>query len=433
MTLYYAGLNNSDGFSNTNNLPFPMGQLKTVLSSDGEGSGTSLTATSTDTSRGPMVFLQYVPPDDFSRGGPEDLEKNRFITLEARSDTTGQSYSTSFSVERPPVVLIHGLWDSPESWQRFIDFMRIAGLNQRYSLKPARYDFAVTGAIVATEPDYPSHGAFRPPTASALGLDFNSPYVLAEIRQVITNYREQQIAIAQSDVVAHSMGGLITRTLENLPEYLSVDTFRKGYVHKLITIGTPHWGSPLADQLFLEANTRLRGTLSRGGNFSFENVNINGRWWVGGVGDLRYMQGGEPSAALQRLHLPNGHPVPTGMIAGQMQPSNLASLADPYLWRHFLGRLIRRNCAGDPLADNLTPSGWPTVFGGQPSDAIVPVISQTNGNMATEVVTGIVHSKGVIDLGFTGPDELSQDSEMYFKIMEFLNTPIRHSPFHLLP
>jgi hypothetical protein len=42
------------------------------------------------------------------------------------------------------------------------------------------------------------------------------------------------------------MGGLVVRQAEQLAGFLGTDSFGYGYVHELITIGTPHLGSPLA-------------------------------------------------------------------------------------------------------------------------------------------------------------------------------------------
>ena len=50
------------------------------------------------------------------------------------------------------------------------------------------------------------------------------------------------------------MGGDIMRTVASLPTFLSADTYGVGPIDKLITIGTPHLGSPLAIQLLQEGD-----------------------------------------------------------------------------------------------------------------------------------------------------------------------------------
>ena len=62
------------------------------------------------------------------------------------------------------------------------------------------------------------------------------------------------------DVVAHSLGGLIARSYSqratsNSDSFANSENYKKGYFHKLITIGTPHRGSPLGPELY---NNRIK-------------------------------------------------------------------------------------------------------------------------------------------------------------------------------
>jgi esterase/lipase superfamily enzyme len=51
-------------------------------------------------------------------------------------------------------------------------------------------------------------------SANALGFSFNAPIVLKQIRQQISEFEQSQaVAAVQADVVAHSMGGDIVRTM----------------------------------------------------------------------------------------------------------------------------------------------------------------------------------------------------------------------------
>ena len=112
--------------------------------------------------------------------------------------------------------------------------------------------------------------------------------MLTWIKVFIEDFRSQKnAAAAQADVVAHSMGGDVTRTLLNLDGYAGTDSFGTGVVHKLITIGTPYLGSPLAVQLLQDSNSLMRTMLAESGLYSFRFVNWGPRWEHGGVGDLQ--------------------------------------------------------------------------------------------------------------------------------------------------
>ena len=169
------------------------------------------------------------------------------------------------------------------------------------------------------------------------------------------------------------MGGDITRTLENLPGFLGSGDFAKGKVHKLITIGTPHLGSPLASQLLQANNSCTRDLMARSpaGNVAIVTATVDGVPAVGGgIGDL------QPGSAALGFANTNGHNVPTALLAGQATSANFAGLTST----GCLGaRYIRHHCGTDPLAQNLTSTGWSQVFAGQASDAIVPVGSELAG------------------------------------------------------
>jgi hypothetical protein len=49
------------------------------------------------------------------------------------------------------------------------------------------------------------------------------------------------------DIIAHSMGGLMARGFVQQPDYKKKKNYMKGSIHRLITIGTPHFGGPLSE------------------------------------------------------------------------------------------------------------------------------------------------------------------------------------------
>ena len=234
---------------------------------------------------------------------------------------------------------------------------------------------------------------------------------------------------AQADIVAHSMGGTITRTLEYLPGFTGWESFGSGNIHKLITIGTPHLGSPLAIQLLQASNTCIRNILADKGNIAFYSAQISDSTQSGGIGDLQGDgAGGSLSPALENIQNSNGHEVPTALISGIMSPDNLSGLS----WS-IAATYLRYKCSSDPLAQSLTAQAWPNIFG-QDSDGIVPLKSQLN-NLLGAGINGVVHSKGVESLGFNGPSELDPDKDRHIPstVIQLLNLPSTSGAFRKLP
>jgi triacylglycerol esterase/lipase EstA (alpha/beta hydrolase family) len=64
------------------------------------------------------------------------------------------------------------------------------------------------------------------------------------------------VAAVQADVVAHSMGGDVARTMPTLATFTGQSTYGLGPVHKLITIGTPHRGNSVGGW----TSCQVRGT-----------------------------------------------------------------------------------------------------------------------------------------------------------------------------
>lgn len=67
---------------------------------------------------------------------------------------------------------------------------------------------------------------------------------------ILQNYHDEQIAASRVDVIAHSMGGLMARGLTQQSDYKNESNYMEGYINKLITIGTPHFGAQLSGILF---------------------------------------------------------------------------------------------------------------------------------------------------------------------------------------
>src|SRR5205814_3684401 len=240
----------------------------------------------------------------------------------------------------------------------------------------------------------------------------------------------------QGDVVAHSMGGVITRTMPLLTRFMSdpaFPTFNQGSIHKVVTISAPHLGTPLANLLLDPTADCTREILASGGNFAFTSVTLSNSSVNGAVGDLQ-----SGSQALNAIAQTGPHPLPTALVFGVYTKFasldctvNMFGIPCPACY-------IRSKCGsnGDVLGAKLNSTGWPLIFGSagnNQNDAVVGQTSQLHGMSANSgsVCTGCLHSPGMKQLSFTGPT-LLDSSQVVNQVIKLLNTSYTQSAFSSL-
>lgn len=413
-----------------------------LLPLDAQSSPVSqLTVNAVTTDDGPAAFLLYRAPEDFPREGapaaqgalgPDDLKASRqvFLEITPQGET---SYIKAVEIVRPPVLLVHGLWSNEASWDRFSPLT----LDSRFNVSRADFSFAVP--IATSVPEY-SPDTLSRVRANSLGLSFNaitvSEALLAAVEEASSGSNPARVPIAavQADIVGHSMGGLIARHLATEPQYAPSRTFGAGLVNKLVTVDTPHLGSPIARRLLADEDKCLRTLLTikvpllaEVNNFALSSVVLSDGRQVGGA--LNDLASGPLSDAILRLNGPQARPLPTFFISGRYD--DWPALDTP------LGRAakIRFVCgAGANLADALTAQKWPAVFGGQDNDAIVSVTSQLNGGnpSAPPPFAGRLHSRGTQQLGFA-PPSIQNPGPVPVLVTEALNAPAYGPSFRLTP
>jgi pimeloyl-ACP methyl ester carboxylesterase len=383
---------------------------------------------SVNTSAGPMGFALYRGPVDFPRPGGEDSGSTT-RTVSIKVQQSGNSSTTTVTILRPPVMLIHGLWGEPSDWDSFTPFIN----DTRFSEFRADYSGAIGTELTSYTPSYPADDQgtiLAEATAASLGFSFNAPTVLDQMASAIqefdtgTNPAAIPVAGVQMDIVAHSMGGDVSRWLVQESNFLSDDTYTQGSVHKVLTIGTPHLGTPLATDMLNDDNSCVRDILALDGDITFDTAVVSGTSTTGAINDLQGNGfGGALSGALTTLSGPSPHPLPFAMIYGLVSQSQLNGLNTS-----AAAILLRLLCAGDPLADMLTSTGWPKVFG-QSSDAVVPEVSAVNGLSNGVPADGVVHSTAIFVLGFAPPAELQQASGIPNNVVNLLNTPVTSTAY----
>ena len=182
-----------------------------------------------------VVAAVYTPPDSFNN---QYTGSNRIINVNVSdpNNPANTLYELPIHLYRPPVILIHGIWtNSKETWVEN-SFTKI---NFSKTLKDSGFNI--------TFANYENHNSetFDPYAIKTIG-NYGIDATRNAIHKILEGYHNQSIAASQVDVVAHSMGGLMARGFVQQPDYIKQDNFMKGSIHRLITLGTPHFGGNLS-------------------------------------------------------------------------------------------------------------------------------------------------------------------------------------------
>jgi pimeloyl-ACP methyl ester carboxylesterase len=330
----------------------------------------SLTVKSVQTGAQYQAFAVYRAPLDFTRPGTSDATRaNRSVKVIVQS-IDGPSGSIDVDIERPPVLLVHGIWGNLKTWKYFCPDKQTGDECTSGPLNtPLKNLFATYAA------DYEG--------TNYLSFATNANAVFADEMLFLRQYKlTHEVASVQWDVVAHSMGGNVIRTLLTDARFQRSSNYNLGDFHKLITIDTPHLGSEFATRL-AASNPYCQ--------FAF---NSSGKLVGDGIRDLS-----PGSAALLR----QGTSLPTHAI-GAAATSQQATSAE--LRWSVLG-------LGD-LCPSMLPvfGGFDGVFAGAENDLIVSISSQlAKGGAATSIpattIDAAIHA--VDDSVFiAGPDVLAR-------------------------
>ena len=174
----------------------------------------------------------YKAPRNFVRSEAETADKDatdRYVYIEAELKEADGTLTTtihdSIKIVRPPVVLIHGLWGDEGSFQNdFLDTLKDGDRRLVY---------------------------FRSfESTNHLGLDQNSKVVERRVKEALGQFRQETSnAASQVDVVAHSMGRVLARLYIQSDLFKRPENYLEGDIYRLITLNTPHGGTPIADLL----------------------------------------------------------------------------------------------------------------------------------------------------------------------------------------
>jgi pimeloyl-ACP methyl ester carboxylesterase len=293
-----AGLNGMSCFEIVSESPLGQGTVETALKSTANVGGLH------------QASSYYRAPDGLGAAAA-----SRSVELEITyTPAIGNGNTTRVRVQaalvRPPRVLLHGLWSDASAWRKFW----------------IRNDPLHTTFVVDYEAD------------NSDSFSHNIPALLTALGDAVEASRQRGFSTSQADVIGHSMGGLLARLATGHDEYAVPDNLGYGYIHRLLTLATPHFGSSFANLLVALHDTnpeQLRETI--------EDV-AKGNATRGAVCDLA-----ENSPALAELAagtaLPGRVVTATGGPPGTQQtPAEFWGGASIFHVRNFEGALTKTEC-----------------------------------------------------------------------------------------
>lgn len=205
-----------------------------------EANGANLLSASVYSAVNDTFWVWYVAPDDFVRTGFADdqLSGSREVQLTIKATYTDNTFEivpvNPIKIYRPPLMLVYGLGDDIGLWDNY-------PLRTRYS-----YLFPIV-----TTPQIDNRARYEYNAKGLLKL--NNSLVEDSFEDFIGRTRMgKQVACNQLYYVGYSMGGILPRYCETFlnSSYRTHRNYDGGFINKLITIDTPHKGSPWADYLY---------------------------------------------------------------------------------------------------------------------------------------------------------------------------------------
>ena len=326
------------------------------------------------------VFTQtYAAPEDFVGDGHSEDGSQGYREIDLSVQVEGQDFEPApFYLFKPPVVLIHGIWSSANAWAELKGY-----LEKNYG--NLIYPISYSNDRHFSENRYVVNKAVRTAIACAKNHERDGS--------------SQQIVVKQADVVTHSMGGVLADM------YITSNHYRND-INRVITIGTPHSGSHIANYAlnFLFNEGRIPDWVS---NVTVAICELTGHSLTNGaVEDLQV-------GSSANLQLINGLKQPDAPNVPVYAISCDTNMDEPVGSESFLYSLLRyldtKYCDGQYFGSNDMEEA---IFGTKETDFIVSCQSQRGGSakVASEYVAGHIGE--------------TKDENVKEKVCELLNSPV---------
>lgn len=142
----------------------------------------------------------------------------------------GNTEKSKIKILPKPVIMVHGLWSNAGAWAEYPTF-----LNEAHS-------FAWRGFAVGADP---AHGKMETGNEPGNYRPTNTIYQNARELEKQIKFTRESLNAWHVDIVAHSMGGLISRQYIN--SFMQYEWDMRPTATHLVMLGTPNQGSPCAD------------------------------------------------------------------------------------------------------------------------------------------------------------------------------------------
>jgi hypothetical protein len=313
-----------------------------------------------------LAFALYTVPDQIATASASVDFEATFTPQGASAPSLRKT--ASLRLIRPPVVMVHGLWTADAAWLTLDHRLHDKGFHTKrtwygrgeHAARPfARY----RGAVVA------------------------------DARKLLEKLRRAGIAATQVSVVAHSMGGIVSRLDVSDRQLQRPDNFNAGYFFSLITVDTPHWGSRAASVL-LDLTHECPG-------FKLLLDLVNRPVNDGAVADLdprtfaQSIADGIPAAHIRAYAFAGTVTSRADLGAGELKMFEHALNCARAVQQHSAARLSEILCGNLPgnNADEMTMAN--SVFATSvpmAHDGIVPLESQLGGSSIFRIQTNVTHT-----------------------------------------
>ncbi|OGU58702.1 MAG: hypothetical protein A2X64_00010 [Ignavibacteria bacterium GWF2_33_9] len=184
----------------------------------------------------------YVAPEYFDVDPSLSKKSNRIVSVTTNIKLIGgnnlcDDIATNLEIYRPPLLLVHGLNSDADMWSIYSNYLSKSG---NYIQQEGVY-----GNVENIFKPYIGRGKDNLQKSSETLLEngFHWSY---------SYMNERGISAIKFDYISHSMGSLMLRKLidSNKKEFNSINyNLNQGFVHKMISIDSPHNGSYFANLL----------------------------------------------------------------------------------------------------------------------------------------------------------------------------------------